>query len=431
MHRLFMEELYYHAVSESPRVGSAPEGNTLRYETFLPRPHSEEPRPVDDLARSYYDERNPFLSELAASLPPEMVVLPVLAKVNYGFTGFLSGRAILEYSLRAAVNDTFLDSGKLGRLIQLEDGNWFILLQRDLKGDTGGILTAEAEIDRMALELRCAKLRERFRSLWRCDLVFFVGSQIACRDLAAEYEVLAALSREAHDEAVFFSACDAAENGDGGRQPDYSIWTRMLFGGDAAALVKEVTRFLVPLNRSPRVDLPFLLGFQQDFLQMVYTVLKEKDISAHSLYVESEAATLFDRACRSVDDMVAWVAYVTTRTLSCLSGVSMAQSIVEQVRKFVIDNLDNDLTRKSIASHLRMNPDYLARVFKKETGLSIYEFVQNERITVAKGLLAKTETSVCGIATQLGYTNFSHFSETFRKCVGKSPADFRKAAAKS
>jgi AraC-like DNA-binding protein len=104
---------------------------------------------------------------------------------------------------------------------------------------------------------------------------------------------------------------------------------------------------------------------------------------------------------------------------------------VDRVRAFVAANLDDDLSRKSIAAHVGLNPDYLARIFKREKGLSIWEFVQNERMAVARDLLARTDIPICTVALEVGYRNFSHFAEAFRKFTGCNPADFRKGSPDS
>jgi two-component system response regulator YesN len=380
-----------------------------------------------DLARRYYAERNPFLSELSCTLPAQMIVVPLIAKVDYGFTGFISGRAILEHSLRAAVNEVLLDSGSLGRLIQLEDGNWLVLFQRDLRGETPGILMDGSEFDWEALRKRCASLHERFRSLWRCVISFSVGRPVACENLAAEYEVLNAKDSASPEEI----APEEEREEQGEKAPDYMVWMLMLRSGEKYALIKEATRFLVPLYAPPKSDCLFLRRFQQDFLQAIYGVLEAKGIAARELCDDGDETTLWDKACRSVDDMVAWLAFAVLRSAALLEAVNRGRSVVDKVKRYVAENLDGDLSRKKLAEVVYLNPDYLARLFKKETGLSVWEYVLNERITLAKDLLAKTDIPVSTVALQVGYNNFSHFSEAFRKQVGVCPAEFRRGSQPS
>jgi two-component system response regulator YesN len=73
-----------------------------------------------------------------------------------------------------------------------------------------------------------------------------------------------------------------------------------------------------------------------------------------------------------------------------------------------------------------LNPDYLTRVFKKQTGLSISDYLQQQRIEYAKKLLVETNSSVSEVALAAGYSNFSYFSTIFKKSTELNPMEFRK-----
>jgi two-component system response regulator YesN len=72
-----------------------------------------------------------------------------------------------------------------------------------------------------------------------------------------------------------------------------------------------------------------------------------------------------------------------------------------------------------------LNPDYLTRVFKKETGLSISDYVMGQRLGMAADLLSSTDLPVGAIAAKVGYANFSHFSRMFKKHTGLGPIEYR------
>jgi len=76
-----------------------------------------------------------------------------------------------------------------------------------------------------------------------------------------------------------------------------------------------------------------------------------------------------------------------------------------------------------------LNSDCLARIFKKETGLTIMEYLLQERIRVAKELLVKMNLSIGEIATSVEYSHFSHFSKTFKKLTALNPNEFRQTNA--
>ena len=74
---------------------------------------------------------------------------------------------------------------------------------------------------------------------------------------------------------------------------------------------------------------------------------------------------------------------------------------------------------------VRLNEDYLTRLLKKQTGYGLKEYITNERMIRAKELLKNTNLSVSLIAVKSGFTNFSYFSQLFRKEVGMTPNEYR------
>jgi Response regulator containing CheY-like receiver domain and AraC-type DNA-binding domain len=102
------------------------------------------------------------------------------------------------------------------------------------------------------------------------------------------------------------------------------------------------------------------------------------------------------------------------------------QSIVEKIKQYIAGHMDYDLTRESIASKFYLNSDYLSRVFKKETGFSISDYLIHERIRIAKDLLVNTDMPIKEIVSSVGYTNFSHFSKVFKNNTNLNPLTFRK-----
>ena len=74
---------------------------------------------------------------------------------------------------------------------------------------------------------------------------------------------------------------------------------------------------------------------------------------------------------------------------------------------------------------MHMNIDYLARIFKKNTGMTLNDYIINEKMEVARNLLITTKLPVGLIAMKVGYSNFSYFSKLYKKTYNKTPAEER------
>ena len=95
----------------------------------------------------------------------------------------------------------------------------------------------------------------------------------------------------------------------------------------------------------------------------------------------------------------------------------------------VITKIDYDLTAdlslKSLARLLNINPSYLSTLFKKETGLTLTEYVNRKRTDHAILLLNTTDMQIQTIALYCGIPDVNYFTKTFKKIVGKTPTEYR------
>lgn len=90
-------------------------------------------------------------------------------------------------------------------------------------------------------------------------------------------------------------------------------------------------------------------------------------------------------------------------------------------------NYSQDVSLEAAASFLNIGKNYFCSVFKKETGMTFYDYFTNVRIDKAKELLRNTNLRTYEIAEKVGYYNINYFSTVFKKNVGLSPSEFRKA----
>ena len=78
---------------------------------------------------------------------------------------------------------------------------------------------------------------------------------------------------------------------------------------------------------------------------------------------------------------------------------------------------------------LFLNKNYIAHVFKDETGHTLIGYAILLRINRAKILLTKTDKSITQIAAECGYDDFTYFSRQFKKSTNMTPRDYRKEYA--
>lgn len=82
---------------------------------------------------------------------------------------------------------------------------------------------------------------------------------------------------------------------------------------------------------------------------------------------------------------------------------------------------------ESLGKRLNYNKNYLCYIFKKDTGVSIIDYLNFIRIRQAIIFFAFYSQDVYTTCESVGFSNLSHFSRTFKSLVGLAPRDFRRA----
>jgi AraC-like DNA-binding protein len=106
--------------------------------------------------------------------------------------------------------------------------------------------------------------------------------------------------------------------------------------------------------------------------------------------------------------------------------LSINSYTVKTVMKHIVDNLENNHSLQELANLVHVNPSYLSRLFKKECGMTITEFIRSRKIDETKWLLQNTEIPIIEISDAFGFEYSSYFSSVFLKHVGISPSEYRK-----
>jgi len=103
-----------------------------------------------------------------------------------------------------------------------------------------------------------------------------------------------------------------------------------------------------------------------------------------------------------------------------------SEEIVSRVKKIIAENLSvGNIQRDELAAMVHVSSGYLGRIFKKETGLALTDYIIKKRIAVAKQLLTKTSLSVTDVSARVGITYSSYFTKIFKEQVGMTPQDYR------
>lgn len=99
--------------------------------------------------------------------------------------------------------------------------------------------------------------------------------------------------------------------------------------------------------------------------------------------------------------------------------------IVHEISNYVQKHISEPIQVSEIAEALGNNVSYLCRSFKKETGKTLKEYINETKLEEAEYLLLSTSKPIVDIAMALGYSSQAYFTTMFHKYTGSTPMEFR------
>ena len=99
--------------------------------------------------------------------------------------------------------------------------------------------------------------------------------------------------------------------------------------------------------------------------------------------------------------------------------------LVKQASAFIQQNYSRSFSLEELSNEIGVSKSYLSRIFKTDTGISLWDYLNRYRIQKAKELLLLTDKNITAIAGEVGYEDVGYFGRVFREIAGCSPRAFR------
>lgn len=173
------------------------------------------------------------------------------------------------------------------------------------------------------------------------------------------------------------------------------------------------------------LDREFLSCFQQDMVQELGFALKSAGVPARALFGGSRGDEEMRDAVRSVPAMEQWLRRTAERAMVLTGASSENPDAVQTMRRYLEVNADRPACRQDLSELLHLSQGHIARMFRRETGMSISDYVTSHRMEMARRMLEQSELPPGTIAERCGYADYSYFFKTFKKQTGLSPTEYR------
>lgn len=244
-----------------------------------------------------------------------------------------------------------------------------------------------------------------------------------------------------HDEAVYIHSfvdnnvtekaelvfCEQEASADLPLKLTYQVdrWEKMLRSGYKNIVMSEILRYIDMIAASDTANFRNLCILHQCLTQIFFRHLYESNLEIESIFSESYCYSEYMDAFKSVPALKKAVCFMAKAMDDAPKQLSAEEDDIEVAKTYIITNINRNITVKEVADHIHRSPEYFTKLFKKATGMNVKDYITRKKHEIAIDLLKNSSLPVSMVALEIGYTNFSHFTQIFKSIEGVTPTAYR------
>lgn len=283
------------------------------------------------------------------------------------------------------------------------------------------------DVEPKELESRCKKLQEICELYFTSDLTCCISHQYEIHQLSSakdrifdlfEYNVVS-YGKIFHEKSVKMSSDKRLQI------LDVEQLSLLVEKKDKARFLFYIKKIFNDLVNCGEMNVRSLYLIKQEIMQTVYSYLKQNGVLATKLFQDDLSVRLSDNATISMIDMTRWINYLLEQTYTFVEEAQQSITIVDKINYFIEQHYPENIDRNLLAEVFFLTPEYLAKLYKKKSGLALNDYINYYRIEKAKELLLSNELKISEISERVGFNSFSYFSTMFKKYTGQSPKQYK------
>ncbi len=147
----------------------------------------------------------------------------------------------------------------------------------------------------------------------------------------------------------------------------------------------------------------------------------EKAYSLSDIYINKVDQTV------NINELKSLIYYCIDDFTSLVKRYKHTQNTywIKKCKKYISHHLHQTITLEQLAKEVDMNPKYISTQFKKETGQSIKQYIQKEKVKEAQFLIKNSNYTLAEISDILKFSNQSHFNKVFKEVTCLTPNQYK------
>lgn len=197
---------------------------------------------------------------------------------------------------------------------------------------------------------------------------------------------------------------------------------------DYSYMQQYLDKIFEELREKKVTSTDFVKGVCLELKNVLISVVSERGVDVESILQKNEILLNEIPEYFILDKYHAWIDnlyFLILNGMSQLTGKQHNRAIVQAI-DYIQNHYADDISLEAAAEYVNKSKNYFSYLFKKETGVSFIEYLNNTRVNQAKILLNSTDQMTYEISSQVGYNDYKYFSSIFKKNTGMSPAQYRR-----
>ena len=149
---------------------------------------------------------------------------------------------------------------------------------------------------------------------------------------------------------------------------------------------------------------------------------REEAYNMSDIYIQKadECTTL-----SQIDELQAEMIFFYTNRMKTAKNKSSYSKHVSKCIDYIYDNLNKKISVEGIADYLKISPSYLSKLFAKEVGDSLSNYIRLRKLEAAANMLQYTDYEISEISEYFNFSSQSHFTTLFQNKYKMTPKKFR------
>lgn len=359
-----------------------------------------------------------FLNQMGYSITKDKQIQIIIINVQ---SFRISDEPIFsEKSIHKAISNALKQTNLIYPVLKLSTVNRFRQFVLVLFSATHEELSLSSEQYQAFYEKLCVELPGEL-------ITCYVGNRVAFRDVRDEMKLIhqyidenisntSGICMTSGQNISVSSSTNLAESAE--------RWKKLVSSGQKRLLEYEIEDFLKTTVLNSSNKFKSLCELHQQLTHIFFGFFYENNADTSELFHADYSYTDYMDSFKDIDSLRKGVSFMLS-AIDKMHKNNMPKSDIEKAKSFIINNMTNPITVKDVADHVNLSAEYFTKLFKRETGQNIKEYIALSKVAAAKEMLEHSSLSVGMIALELGYSYFSHFTQVFKKYEQITPSEYR------